>query len=271
MTHNSTWRVLGASVAGTSHQKSGRGCDDAIAYQQLKNETLLMAVADGAGSAIQSAAGATSAVKIALNAAETVLSQQAEPINEQQWEELLSAVLQTVRTTLEKLASGYIASDDTMTGGAVEEVLQFAALPLREFATTLLFAIVTPQEVAVVQIGDGVVVVQHADGVLEALTTPDHGEYINETSFITDHNYHKRIQFKVLQVEIQAIALLTDGLQMLAIDLATNKPHKPFFGPLFKYSSKEDATEAELMAFLESERVCAYTDDDKTLALAVRE
>jgi serine/threonine protein phosphatase PrpC len=265
------WRVLGASVAGTSHLKNGCACDDAIAYQQLKNGTLLMAVADGAGSATQSAAGATSVVKTALNTAETALSQQTEPFNEQQWEEMLNTVLQTVRTVLEKLAFGDTASDDTMTGGTAGGVLQFATLPLREFATTLLFAVVSPQEVAVVQIGDGVVVVQYADGELEALTTPDHGEYINETSFITDHDYLKRIQFKVLQVEIQGIALLTDGLQMLAIDLATNNPYKPFFGPLFKFSAMEDATEAELTAFLESERVCARTDDDKTLVLAVRE
>ena len=265
MIANSIWHVLGVSVAGTSHQKSSRGCDDANSYD-LKKDTVLIAVADGAGSASHSAEGAKSAVQAALIAAETALSQQVEPFNEQQWEEMLSAVLRAARAALEKLTSGNAVPGDTTAGGAQ----QLATLPLREFATTLLFAIVTPQEVAVAQIGDGAVVIQYADGVLEALTTPDHGEYINETSFITDHNYLKLAQYKVLQVEIQGIALLTDGLQMLALDFATNKPYKPFFSPLFKFAATEDATEAELTTFLESGRVCVRTDDDKTLVLAVR-
>jgi len=253
---NSSWRILGASVRGTSHIKSGRGCDDAHAYRQQENGTLLIAVADGAGSAAHSAKGATKAVQTALHAAETMLAQQIKPEDEDQWRVALDWIFMTVRAKLVEL---------TEDGEG-----QPGRLPLREFATTLLFAIVTPQEIAIAQIGDGAVVVQDVDGNLQSLTLPDHGEYINETTFVTNSDYLKHVQYTILpQRGIQSIALLTDGLQMLALDLATNTPYKPFFAPLFKLAAKPDAAEKQLVDFLESERVCDRTDDDKTLVLAV--
>jgi hypothetical protein len=62
-------------------------------------------------------------------------------------------------------------------------------------------------------------------------------------------------------------------LQRLALNLATNTPHEPFFEPFFKVLSivgenKEDELTAALVDFLKSERVNERTDDDKTLALA---
>jgi serine/threonine protein phosphatase PrpC len=132
----SLWRILGASVRGTSHYKSGRGCDDAHAYRQQENGTLLIAVADGAGSATHSAKGASKAVQTALHAAETMLAQQIKPEDEEQWRVALNWILMTVRARLVELASDAAGSSST--------------LPLREFATTLLLAIVTPHEIAVV-------------------------------------------------------------------------------------------------------------------------
>lgn len=56
------------------------------------------------------------------------------------------------------------------------------------------------------------------------------------------------------------------------MDVTTNKPHVPFFQPLVAFAARaENQTDAreQLTAFLASERVCARTDDDKTLVLAV--
>jgi serine/threonine protein phosphatase PrpC len=256
MLPNSTWRILGASVTGTSHQKIGRGCDDAHAYHQQENGSLFVAVADGAGSATHSAKGARKAVEVALNRAQDILAQQIKPEGEDQWYVALNAILKAVRTALEELASDRSELPDRF--------------PLREFATTLLLVIVTSQEIAVVQIGDGVVVIQHADGTLQSITQPEHGEYINETSFVTDSDYLNQAQYIVLpQKEIRGLAMLTDGLEMLALDFATKTPYNPFFAPLFRLAARPDTTEKELVNILESERVCVRTDDDKTLVLAV--
>jgi len=141
---------------------------------------------------------------------------------------------------------------------------------LREFATTLLLVIVTIHWVAVAQVGDGAIVIQHEDGTLESLTPPELREYINETNFLTDDDYLMQTEYTILsRAGLQGIALLTDGLQIVSMKLPENIPHVPFFTSLFKFAAQPDATEAELRRFLEGERINVRTDDDKTLLLAV--
>jgi hypothetical protein len=71
--------------------------------------------------------------------------------------------------------------------------------------------------------------------------------------------------------EIVNISVLTDGLQMLALNMVVGEPHKPFFFPLFDFvSNTEDKTLAkeQLVRFLGSERITQRTDDDLTLIIA---
>ena len=72
----------------------------------------------------------------------------------------------------------------------------------------------------------------------------------------------------------QRIAVFSDGLQSLALQYETKTPYEPFFAPFFTYletASKSDAeVEEELRDYLDSPRVNARTDDDKSLVLAVR-
>ena len=97
------------------------------------------------------------------------------------------------------------------------------------------------------------------------------GSISNEASFITDSDYLAHTQYAVFpQDQIEGIALFTDGLEMLALDLVTHAAYEPFFTPLFAFAAKTEANEAELASFLESDRVCARTDDDKTCVLVVR-
>lgn len=266
---SSIWHCLGASVTGTSHLKLGRACDDDHAYRQLENGSLMAAVADGAGSAARSGEGAHLAVQKAIHVAEALLMEQGEPTNDEQWNKLLSDVVKVTRISLESLAANQIAQM-RIAADEEDEKPSVSTSSLREFATTLLFAIVTTQWVAVAQIGDGAVVILRSDGTQEVFTQPDHGQYINETSFITQDDYLGSLQLRVEKTVIQGIALFTDGLEMLAIDMSTGTPHPPFFVPLFKFATDADSTEAELSSFLQSERVCTRTDDDKTLVLAVR-
>ena len=256
----SIWHVVGASVAGTSHQQTGKECEDAHDYRYHSN-LLLLAAADGAGSASQAKAGSTTAIEAVLSAAERILLQQREPEHEDEWRSVLTLVLQAGREALVKLATG---------GSSPAEQRPSETLPLREFATTLLLVIATVHWVAVAQVGDGAIVIQHGDGRLESLTPPEVREYINETHFLTDDDYLIQTEYTILsRAGLQGIALLTDGLQRVAMKLPENIPHTPFFIPLFKFAAKPDAKEAELRKFLEAERINARTDDDKTLLLAV--
>jgi protein phosphatase 2C-like protein len=109
------------------------------------------------------------------------------------------------------------------------------------------------------------------DGELVAATTPQNGEYANETFFLTSGDGAPR--YTATLPPACAIALLTDGLLPLAVDLRDCRPHAPFFDPLFAFAAARGAgrgADAELAAFLESDRVAARTDDDTTLVLAVR-
>ena len=140
---------------------------------------------------------------------------------------------------------------------------------LQDYATTLLVTAVSGDWIAAAHIGDGAIVLDGAGG-MRAATLPEHGEYLNETAFLTSDDYRERARTVVLPHNgTRGIALLTDGLEALALDLAAGEPHPPFFAPLFRFAAEPDATEEELATFLGSARVCARTDDDKTLLLAV--
>lgn len=262
------WHVVGKSVTGTSHLRAGRECDDAHTYRVYGQELLLIAVADGAGSASQSAIGAATSVEVAITTAERILYRQIEPYEHVQWISVLNQILTTAHDALIRLAE-----DGMSTILGLPEPIQSIAISkpsLREFATTLLIAIVTRNWIAVAQIGDGAVVIQRTNGSIVSLTPRQRGVYINETDFLTDTEYLTLTDYTVApRADTCGIALLTDGLQLLAMTYPENSPHQPFFEPLFKYAGNIEANTEGLEHFLTSDRVCEQTDDDKTLVLAV--
>ena len=136
-------------------------------------------------------------------------------------------------------------------------------------ATTLLVAVMGDGAIEVGQVGDGFVVVQRGEHLDVAVPAPER-EYINETTFLSSAGWEDELRFDTLDAsDVDAVALSTDGLQLVALDLAAGTPHPGFFAPLFSWAA-EDPTDAELAAFLASERVAERTDDDVTLALVVR-
>jgi hypothetical protein len=67
------------------------------------------------------------------------------------------------------------------------------------------------------------------------------------------------------------IAVLSDGLQMLALKMPEGTPHAPFFSPVFRFvenATEETEAQEQFAAFLGSPRITARTDDDVTLMLA---
>ncbi|ADW70946.1 PP2C family serine/threonine-protein phosphatase [Granulicella tundricola] len=248
-----TWRVLAASITGSSHQQSGLLCQDAQAEATLPNAITLLAVADGAGSALRAREGSTTAVRAAIHHLTTQLT--TIPQTEAAWRTLLTQTLTHARKSLQTLAK---------------------TKPLRDLATTLLVAILTPDHIALIQLGDGAIVSRSPTGDLHVLSHPRLSEYINETDFLTGDNYLQAAVLTILPASgIAALALFTDGVEVLALHHATNTAHPAFFHPLFDYVAAPEATHnqavQELEAILTSARVNALTDDDKTLILAVRE
>jgi hypothetical protein len=244
------WQVVAASTVGSRHAAAERPCDDANAHWQDAGGLVLLA-ADGAGSAPRAADGARSAVAAA----------QAEAIG------LLGAVSSddhdATRAGLTRLL---VAAREALVARAAED----HAAP-GDLATTLTVVLLASETVAVAQVGDGAVVLRRAAGQFELLVGPEHGEYVNETTFLTSDAYLDSAQIVVADARgVSGVAAMTDGLHVVALDLAARAPHPPFFEPLFGFAAGDGAPDQDLAAFLGSELVCARTDDDKTLVLAVR-
>lgn len=243
------WRVVSASVTGTSHEKRSQPCQDAHRWHLLPNGALIAAVADGAGSAALAEVGAT----IAVDAAVAAVSQRHTlPQDEGEWQYLLWDALTAART-------------------AVEAEANLRESNPRDLASTLILVVATPEQVAVAQVGDGAAVVGYGDGNIAALTVPPCGEYINETIFLVSPDAIETAQWQVWQGKPAHIAIFSDGLQMLALKMPEASPHVPFFSPLFRFVAQiQDEAEAkqQLDSFLRSPRVTERTDDDLTLLLA---
>lgn len=251
------WRLVGTAVVGSAHQKVGLPCQDALDYRVILNgsagSVLLVALADGAGSAELADLGAHCAVDVAMRSMAAAI-QGGLPEERTGWDALLCKAFDQARQALERLA-------DEQTE------------PLRAFATTLTCVIAAGEWLAVGQLGDGAVVAGEDHQTLFVVARTQRGEYANETYFLTQADALEQVEVQVLEQPVSLLAVMSDGLIRLALRMPSHAPHLPFFQPLFAFTAaaeSEAQAAGQLAAFLASERVCARTDDDKSLVLAIR-
>jgi len=211
---------------------------------------LFIAVSDGAGSAPLSRLGSKCSVQTGIAVAKSV-ERSLRTVHEADLDVVASHVISRIQLELCHLAR------------TVDE-------PLQSFACTVILVVIFDTHGLVLQVGDGAVVAEDADGSTYLLSRPDHGEYLNETSFVTSCDALMKVQKVLCRQPLRRVAALTDGLERLALNMQTWEPHQPFFEPLFHFAGRPHASTAELAAFLNSERVNGLTDDDKTLVLAIR-
>jgi hypothetical protein len=274
------WRTVAASVAGTSHVEAGRPCADACAVRALRTKgggTLLVAVAaDGAGASERAPEGARLACEAILEQAER-RTKGAETRMKTRRASRVDKRRRPGRTTPDRDLSGFGQEDAVRWAAAAGQRIAAAArsrgLESRDFSCTLLVALVDEASAVFFQIGDGVIVYRGARGEYRPALWPQNGEYANSTWFVTDENLESRVQ-SVAAEGVHEVALLTDGLQGLALRFVSREAHGPFFEPMFARLRRERGTgtslHGELRAFLASPAVNQRTDDDKTLVLATR-
>lgn len=248
-----TWRVVAASAVGTSHASTGTDCQDSclalVETGPAKPPLLTIFVADGAGSAPYGGTGAELAIEAASSFVGYHYAQTEFALNHH-W---AMECIQAVRTRI------YAAADQQKTAA-------------RDYACTFMGVLGSPFATLLMQIGDGGIVVDVGTG-LDVPITPMVGEYANMTNFVTDENANDVLAVAVLPARAVKVAAFTDGIQRLALNMATNTAHGPFFSPFFTVlatatEAQEDYLQTELVRFLSSPAVNERTDDDKTLALA---
>jgi hypothetical protein len=246
------WVLIGATIQGSHQLLESRPCQDAQAFLSM-DDVLLIAIADGLGTALCAQQGAQLAVQAVLKGAGDLLAA-AIPGTEEGWHELLQSSILGSRARLEEEAGRQRA-------------------PMADYATTLILAIVSRGWLATAHIGDGAVVMLDGDGVFSMVLTPQNGEYANETFSLTLPDASERVVYQVCQANVQALGLLTDGLQRLSIHQFDGSPHVPFFAPLFQQlpGITDPAKAARSLAgFLSSEKARKLSGDDKTLVLVGR-
>lgn len=254
----SGWRFLSESVRGTSHVKDDLPCQDYAVVREtwLAGESLLIAVcADGAGSAKHSEIAARMAC-----------------------EKSLAVIQRSVRRLSRRGVDETALSDEDVkkwflqARRRLEAQAETDGAALREYACTLLIAVVAPQFALFGQLGDGAIVLDVGDE-METVFWPRRGEYANTTWFLSGTDWESQVQVDRRSSELRHLAMFTDGLQPLALDDSRKRPHAPFFAPMFRALHGQvdvEQFQAPFRAFLESDDVNERTDDDKTLILASR-
>jgi len=247
------WRHIAQSLQGPSHLDEGIPCQDTHAVRVVGDGgrcTLIACVADGAGSAKYSQVG--SAI-----ACETILEQAARFLESN----TLDAMQQE---------DALLWCDDIR--NRIKQQADEQGCNSREFATTLCAAILSPELSVFFQIGDGCIILGN-DVLYGVVFWPQAGEYANSTNFLTSDDYHQQLEFITTTSCYSKIAMMTDGLERLALRFDSQIPHVPFFDPLFRaLQSSNDlhGLNEGLRSFLSSDSIHHRTDDDKTLVLATR-
>jgi hypothetical protein len=251
------WRVIQASSTGTSHIEKGEVCQDECLARVFCNpdgkEYFLGIVSDGAGSALHGDRGAS----IACEAGSAII---------EQW----------VRET----ASLSGLTQDAVTRWVVSirqricETAESSGLYPRDFACTILGAVVSAKAAAFFQVGDGAIVIGDDDG-FHPVFWPETGEYANMTYFVTDQDVLAHLQVEISLSPPDEVAMFSDGLQRLSLSYESRTAYTPFFKPMFGTLGKADldtcdTLSSQLGRFLDSPKINERTDDDKTLVLATR-
>lgn len=256
------WRVLHQAVRGTSHRKANLPCQDALRWEPVAPDWLVVSLADGAGSASFADVGATIAARTALGVVTARLAK-AEPASPG----VTSATALDADAALNGL---FVEAFQTARAAVLDEASRRQVRP-RELATTLLVFVARPGLAAAAQVGDGATLVAESPERLRALTRPGISEYLNETTFLTSDNALEGLQCSVRRGPVRYAALFSDGLQLLALKLPEADPHARFFQPLFRFLDAAPdlgVANGQLREFLESPRITERADDDLSLLIA---
>lgn len=157
----------------------------------------------------------------------------------------------------------------------IEVEAQQAGREIRDYACTMLGVIAHEGRLATFQIGDGAIVVGDK-GQWRFVYWPQHGEYANQTFFVTEMDAWECLQFDVTEMAFDEIGIFSDGLERLLLHHGVRAVHAPFFESMMPSVRQaaadglDDHLSQSLESYLTSEAVNSRTDDDKSLILATR-
>ncbi|WP_074471601.1 PP2C family serine/threonine-protein phosphatase [Bosea sp. BIWAKO-01] len=252
-----SWGWVGACSIGTSHLRTGAGCDDAAACLEIEvgdaDPALIAVVSDGAGSAKLSRLGSHIVTTAFCRSAKAFLLNggQAALIDD----DVAAEWLDDIRDRVDQRA----------------HLLQESP---KAFAATLVGVVVQRHTASIIHVGDGACALRlRGDTQWQVPSWPAQGEYASTTYFVTDDPY-PRVAVSTVPGAVEEIALFTDGLERLALDFTMGGAFPRFFETMFpalrraESFGRQRVLSRELRSFLDGSLVTERTDDDKTLIMA---
>ncbi|MGI8467881.1 MAG: PP2C family serine/threonine-protein phosphatase [Pyrinomonadaceae bacterium] len=252
------WRVAQASVTGESHLNQNAECQDRFLCRSIETdegEILIAVVADGAGSTTRGGRGAEIACEFFA----------------EQISEFLKSDAASVGSLNEDFGKLWISFFQAK----IAEIADAEKIETREFASTLVGAVVGKTDAVFYQVGDGAAVfsANGKAGSYRFSIAPAESEYVNMTEFLTDETATENLRFVCVKETIEDLILFSDGIFAVAVDYQTNQPHEPFLMPMIaplRNGNDGKSLNEKLEKFLASPKLSEKTDDDKTIILASR-
>jgi hypothetical protein len=254
------WNTAYASAIGTSHEKTGSPCQDAchcrVIYTNDRQEIFLGIASDGAGSASRSEVASKLAVEMFLEKFSRLIKTE---------NDICLIDRNVVLDWLEEVKTQIFIT-------AKNE-----ALSPREFACTILGAVVGQNHSIFFQIGDGAIVVSETPiDEYGCIFWPQHGEFANQTNFIVQENLSEILEFEYSQGTVNRVALFTDGIERLVLDFSDRSVYPPALNSIFEWLhnnpqlNPDEIPSSALFTYLNSSFINSRTDDDKSLVMATR-
>lgn len=235
--------VQGVSVRGREHQRSQLPNQDYFSHRTV-NKNLIVCVSDGASMAINAAEGSRLACELAL----TVL---VEAVQEKgkisDLELLMNTVVSETRTKL---------------------VAHVAPHDLRDYSATLLVALVTPTDIALLQLGDGGLFGCYEGNwqrLIAVKPQPKNRPYfITEILKSEDYQY-----FQQPRASLDTIVMVTDGLEEVLYNESVNEIATGFLNKVTAFLARTDLEEAVKIKQLSAdmENKLNKVVDDKTMVV----
>ena len=258
MSQNS-WRVAHASAIGLAHINQNTECQDRFACRTVETaaegEVLIAVVADGAGSTTDGQVGAEVACEIFV----------------EEVTDFLNTKNSSIKSLSEEFGKHWISYFQEKIAVTAEQNKK----ELRDYASTLVGAVIGKSCAAFYQIGDGGIVfsLSGASKSYRFAIAPVEAEYVNVTDFVTDETAAERLRFELVEETIEDLILFSDGIFAIAVDYQNNQPHEPFLMPMIaplRNGNAPPGLNEKLENFLAAPKINEKTDDDKTIILASR-
>ena len=213
------WNLLESTRQGRSHVKQGTPCQDKT-YCRSYDDTYVITLADGAGSARLSHYGAECVTKCIAD--ELGLN------FESYWDET------EARIAKERLFKEISES--------LQEIAGQYDCQLKDMASTLLAVAVKDERYIILHLGDGVIG-YCKEGVLKVASAPNNGEFANTTVFTTSSDACSQMKvFRGLLNGINGFVLMSDGPEACLYDKKNNELANGLL-QIFEDASGEDLKE----------------------------